>query len=66
MAGLRIRRNASGAPTNDNGTLKPIFPVSGIPAFASVPGPPGRYTDEDLQRATKLALKLFLKGQEHG
>ena len=36
------------------------------PAPASVPGPPGRYTDEDLQRATKLALELFVKGQKHG
>ena len=27
---------------------------------------PGRYTDEDLQRAIKLALKSFIKGQVHG
>ena len=36
------------------------------PAPASAPGLPGRYTDEDLQRVTKLALELFVKGQEHG
>ena len=36
------------------------------PVLASVPGPPGRYIDEDLQRATKLALKSFVKGQKHG
>ena len=35
-------------------------------AFASVSGQPERYTDKDLQRATKLALELFVKGQEHG
>ena len=42
-------------------------PIS-APAFApaSAPSPPERYTDEDLQRATKLALKLFVKGQKHG
>ena len=33
---------------------------------ASVPGPPRRYTDENLQRATKLALELFVKSQKHG
>ena len=40
------------------------------PAFTSAPastlGPLGRYTDEELQRVTKLALKSFVKGQEHG
>ena len=35
-------------------------------ACASVSGPPERYTDEDLQRATKLALESFVKGPEHG
>ena len=32
---------------------------------ASVPGLLGRYTDEYLQRVTKLALELLVKGQEH-
>ena len=70
MAGPCTRRNAGGAPTDDNGTPVPIPAVSRaptpVPAPASVPGPPGRYTDEDLQRATKLALESFVKGQEHG
>ena len=84
MARPRTRRNAGGAPTNDNGTPEPIPAVSCVPtpmsaqtpastqipaptpAPASVSGPPGRYTDEDLQKATKLALKLFVKGQEYG
>ena len=35
-------------------------------ALASVLGPPGRYTNEDLQKATMLALESFVKGQEHG
>ena len=33
-----------------------------VQALALTPGLPSRYTDEDLQRATKLALKLFIKG----
>ena len=79
MAGPHIRRNAGGAHTNDSGTPKLTIAVSRIPtpamaqapaptpvpALASVSGPPGRYMDENLQRATKLALKLFVKGQEH-
>ena len=77
MAGLRTCRNfppsnkdelAGGAPTNVSGTLVPTPAVSQAPTLASAfaPGPPGRYTDEDLQRATKLALESFVKGQEHG
>ena len=84
MAGLRICRNAGGAPTNDNSTPKPTPAVSYalIPAPAetsapaqapaltsapaSIPGPPERYTNEDLQNATKLTLELFVKGQEYG
>ena len=62
IAGLRTRRNASGAPTNDSGTPKPTLAVSRAstpvpaqapaltpaPASASVSGQPRRYTDEDL------------------
>ena len=70
MAGLHTRRNAGGAPTDDSGTPVPTPAVSRAPtpapAPASASGPPGRYTDEDLQRTTKLALELFVKGQEHG
>ena len=67
MARPRNHRNAGGVFINNSGTLKPTPAVSRafIPASASIPGPPGRYTDEDLQRATKLALELFVKGQEH-
>ena len=66
MAGLHTRRNAGGAPTADSGISEPIPAVSRTPTPASALGPPRRYTDEDLQRATKLALKSFIKGQEHG
>ena len=76
MAGPRIRRNTGGAPTNDSGTPEPTpavsYTLTPAPAQALAPAPafvsdsPGRYTDKDLQRATKLALKSFVKGQEHG
>ena len=76
MAWPRTCRNAGGASTNNSGTPEPIpavfcAPTSApaqalAPAPASVSGPLGRYMDEDLQRATKLALQLFVKGQEHG
>ena len=82
MAGPRTRRNPplggedelAGAPTEGNSTPSPSPVVSQAqtpapaqaPAPTPAPGPPGRYTDEDLQRATKLALESFVKGQEHG
>ena len=66
----------AGAPTEGNSTPAvshtptpapaQALALTPAPAPASVPGPLGRYTDEDLQRATKLALELFVKGQEHG
>ena len=76
MAGPHTRRNTGGPPTNDSGTPKLISTVSRtptlipaqapaltpVPAPAFVLGQPERYTHEDLQRATKLALKLFVKG----
>lgn len=40
--------------------------VALAPAFVPAPNIQiGRYTNKNLQRATKLALKLFLKGQEY-
>ena len=68
MAEPRTRRNAGEAPTNCSGTPEPTPAVSRAPtsAPASALGPPGRYTDKNLQRTTKLALELFIKGQEHG
>ena len=62
------------APTKRNSTLSPSLVVSQAqtpaptqaPAFTPAPGPPGRYTDKDLQRTNKLALDLFVKSQEHG
>ena len=60
---------ALGAPTNDNGTSSHTSAVSRVPTPA--PAPPlapaelvAKYTDADLQRATKLALKLFVQGQK--
>lgn len=70
--------NALKAPTKSSGTPTPTRAVSCVPtlapaqvfapaqALAPVPDPPGSYTDEDLQRATKLAVNLYNKGQEHG
>lgn len=66
------------APTKSNSTPISIPAASWAPtptptqtpaptqAFAQAPGPPGLYMDADLQKATKLALDLFVKGQEHG
>ena len=75
MAKPHIRHNASGAPTDDSDTSKFTPAVScaptsapsqaSTPASTSVLGPLGRYTDENLQKAIKLTLKLFVKGQEH-
>ena len=64
MTRPRICRNIGKTPNNDNGTLVFILAVSRIctsalaPTF--VPDPPGKYTDKDLQRATKLALESFV------
>ena len=63
------RRNAGRTPINDSST--PILTPTVSRAFIStstpvfVLGPPGRFINKDLQRTTKLALKLFVKGQEH-
>ena len=72
MIGLRTRCNPpfgdknklAEALTKGNSTLAVFRAFSPTPA--SAPGLLWRYRDKDLQRATKLALKLFVKGQEHG
>ena len=56
---------ASGAPTKGSGTLTSTPAVSRAHTPAPALDPQDRYADEDLQRATKLALELFAKGQEH-
>ena len=76
MTKSHICCNAGKALIDNSGTSKltptifcaptPAPPQAPAPAPASVLGPPGRYTDKDLQKATKLALELFVKGQEHG
>ena len=60
---------ARGAPTNDSGTLSHIPAVLHVSTPA--PAPPlapgklvAKYTNTNLQRATKLALKLFVQGQQ--
>ena len=78
MARPRTRRNSppagkdelvEEAPSEGNGTPTSTPAASRAPtpalAPASAPGPPGKYTDEDLQRASKLALESFVQGQEH-
>lgn len=62
----KLARSATGALIEDSGT--PIF----IPATSWAYSPtlalvaPDLYTNTDLQRATKLALESFVKGQEYG
>ena len=67
LAGASTKRNSTSAvfcaPTPAPAQALASTPT---PAPASVPGLPGRYTDKNLQRATKLALESFVKGQEHG
>ena len=69
LAGAPIKRNSIPAifcaPTP--APAQALAPTSApASASASALGPPGRYTDEDLQRATKLALESFIKDQENG
>lgn len=58
-----------GASTESSGSMAPTSQVSSrAPTLGPTPAPNtsvGRYTDEDLQKATKLALESFLQGQEH-
>lgn len=49
--------------TKSSGTFTPIFVI--FCALTTAPGSPGTYTNIDLQRAIKLALELFIKGQEY-
>ena len=75
MAGLCTCRNADGNLINNSNISNLIPIVSCTPicalvlAFISAPTPVlgllRRYLDKNLQKATKLALKLFVKGQEH-
>ena len=69
MAKPYTRRNAGRVSTNSSNTSVLTTAISWTqtpaPTQASALGSLKRYTDEDLQRATKLALKLFVKGQQH-
>lgn len=59
---------AGGAPrasNNDSGTSFPIPAASYTLTFILALGLPDIYTNVDLQRATRLALKLFIKSQKH-
>ena len=65
----KIAGAALGAPTNDSGTPSHTPAVSRVPTPA--PAPPlalaklvAKYTDADLQRATKLAPESFVQGQQ--
>ena len=63
---------AGGALFEASDTLIPTPSASHAPSLTPAqdptpaPGPPGMYTNVDLQRATRLALKLFVKGQKYG
>ena len=77
MAGSCTNCSTDKAFTNDSGTPDPTSAVS----YALTPAPVqasaftlaliftpsllSRYMDKNLQRATKLALKLFVKGQKY-
>ena len=67
MAGVCTRCNASGASTNNSGIPEPTAAVSCAPILAPACAPDlsGRYTDEEIQKTTKLALELLVKGQKH-
>ena len=77
MAGPRIRRNLflggknklARAFIKENSILAVFCSSTPAPAQALAltlaAGLLGRYTNKDLQRATKLALELFVKSQEH-
>lgn len=81
MAASCIHHNASRASTNNSGTPVSILIVSHTPIPVSIkvfalikalalaqipiPGLPGLYKDENLQKATKLVLKLFVWSQKH-
>ena len=65
-----VTKDALEVPIKSNSTFtcSPTISCVLIPALAQVPipGPPDLYTDVDLQKTTKLALELFVKGQKHG
>ena len=61
-------RATSEAPTNDNGTPSHTSAVSYVSTPAPAPPlapakPVAKNTNANLQRATKLALELFVQGQ---
>lgn len=81
MAGPRTWRNPSPvgkdkltgktpSKSSDTPTSTSIISCASISAPTQNPAPApsqlGMYTNVDLQRATKLALELFVKGQKHG
>ena len=58
-----------GAPTDDSGTPSHTPAMSRVPTPAPAPPPASaklvaKYTDANLQKATKLALELFVQGQQ--
>ena len=65
LVGVSIKRNSTPAISH---IFIPVFAqaLALAPTSASISGPPGRYTDKNLQRTTKLTLKSFVKGQEYG
>lgn len=63
-----IKISSSLAPTFRSFFLDLILSSALIFAFISAPGPVfiiNRYTNEDLQKAAKLALDFFFQGQDH-
>ena len=76
MTGPCTLRNADGASINDSGILNPIpaifctFTLTLVFVFTPTPVSAlcllEKYINEDLQRAIKLSLELFVKSQEYG
>ena len=59
---------AGGAVTNDNGTSSHTPSMSRVSTPVPAPAPAlvelvAKYTNADLQKATKLALEMFVQGQ---
>ena len=61
-----LAKDAPRAPTKSSDIRTRIFAVSRASTPALTPGSSDRYTDEDLQRATKLALESFAKSHKYG
>ena len=61
-----IKGSGNPSPPLASSCVPTPAPAQAEEAPVPAPGRPGKYTDKDLQRNTKLALELFVKAQEYG